>query len=145
MFEPWLLDVLLRWHAADPVGDKERQRNEAIFAIQRNRNPYVDHPEYVEMIWGKADGTMCDMVTSVSTTMSPAIRCYPSPAHDLLRFTEISLGDIRVYDLAGRLVMQASSLENGELAIDQLAAGQYLLHCEETISGQQVVLRFGKF
>jgi endonuclease I len=45
--------LLLKWHAQDPVSDHERQRNEAGFAYQGNRNPYIDHPEWVGMIWDK--------------------------------------------------------------------------------------------
>lgn len=45
------LSVLLEWHAQDPVSTWERQRNEKIEAIQGNRNPFVDHPEWAEAIW----------------------------------------------------------------------------------------------
>ena len=46
------LDVLLQWHLQDPVDDFERNRNEIIFEYQKNRNPFIDHPEFVEKIWG---------------------------------------------------------------------------------------------
>ncbi|MYL50746.1 ribonuclease [Halobacillus litoralis] len=46
------LSVLKQWHAQDPVDDFERNRNEVIFNdYQGNRNPFIDHPEYVEQIW----------------------------------------------------------------------------------------------
>jgi hypothetical protein len=40
-----------RWSQADPVSWKERMRNGAVYAIQHNRNPFVDHPEFVAMIY----------------------------------------------------------------------------------------------
>ncbi len=43
-------DTLLAWHRQDPVDAAERARNQAIFEAQGNRNPYVDHPEYVGAI-----------------------------------------------------------------------------------------------
>jgi endonuclease I len=43
-------DTLLRWHQADPVTAEELARNEAIFKAQGNRNPFVDHPEWVAKI-----------------------------------------------------------------------------------------------
>ncbi|MEG1617758.1 MAG: endonuclease [Bacteroidales bacterium] len=51
-FKSWQLNLLLKWHRADPVSEKERKRNEAVKAIQGNRNPYIDYPELVEYIWG---------------------------------------------------------------------------------------------
>ena len=47
-----LLSVLLEWHLQDPVDVIEMQRNEAAAAFQGNRNPFVDHPEWVEVIYG---------------------------------------------------------------------------------------------
>jgi endonuclease I len=52
VFELWQLEMLKRWHTNDPVSQKEIDRNEAAFGHQGNRNPFVDHPEYVENIWG---------------------------------------------------------------------------------------------
>ena len=42
--------VLRRWHKEDPVDANEIARNDKIEELQKNRNPYVDHPEYVDMI-----------------------------------------------------------------------------------------------
>ena len=58
-YESWLVDLLLTWHENDPVSIKETDRNDAIFCVQNNRNPFIDHPEYVGIIWGYADGTPC--------------------------------------------------------------------------------------
>lgn len=41
---------LRKWHANDPVDDKERERNDKIFEIQKIRNPFIDHPEFVSEI-----------------------------------------------------------------------------------------------
>ena len=46
-----VLDLLFEWHKLDPVDEFERQRNDVIYAAQGNRNPYIDHPEYVHLIW----------------------------------------------------------------------------------------------
>ena len=46
------LSVLLEWHEEDPVDDLERRRNEIIYNdYQHNRNPFIDHPEWVAEIW----------------------------------------------------------------------------------------------
>ena len=52
-----LLTVLLQWHEDDPVDDKERDRNDAVFAHQGNRNPFIDHPEWVAPLYATPGGT----------------------------------------------------------------------------------------
>jgi endonuclease I len=52
-----LLSDLLKWNAEDPVDDFERNRNEVVYKYQHNRNPFIDHPEYVYAIWGGDPGT----------------------------------------------------------------------------------------
>ena len=52
VFSPWALNLLLKWHRQDPVSDKETRRNDVVFDSQKNRNPFIDHPELVEYIWG---------------------------------------------------------------------------------------------
>ncbi|SNT11747.1 Endonuclease I [Actinoplanes regularis] len=49
------LSALLRWNAGDPPDHFERNRNEVIFSrYQHNRNPFIDHPEWVDAIFGTA-------------------------------------------------------------------------------------------
>ncbi len=52
VFESWFLALLISWHTNDPVNQKEINRNEAAYSHQGNRNPFVDHPELVNSIWG---------------------------------------------------------------------------------------------
>lgn len=52
VFSSWAVNLLLKWHRQDPVSKKETDRNDAVYAHQRNRNPFIDHPELVEYIWG---------------------------------------------------------------------------------------------
>ena len=47
------LSTLLRWNEQYPVSQAERDRNQLVFTTyQRNRNPFIDHPEYIAQIWG---------------------------------------------------------------------------------------------
>lgn len=49
----WQLDMLLRWHKKDPVSPKELDRNEVVYdSRQGNRNPFIDYPELVDLIFG---------------------------------------------------------------------------------------------
>jgi len=50
--DKWVVDMFLRWSKNDPVSQKEITRNIEAEKFQHNRNPYVDHPEFIDMIWG---------------------------------------------------------------------------------------------
>jgi len=52
VFHTWALELFKEWNELDPVSQKEIDRNNAASSYQRNRNPFVDHPEYVSEIWG---------------------------------------------------------------------------------------------
>ena len=47
------LPILLQWHYEDPVDAREIARNQLVFEYQGNRNPFIDRPEFVELIWGE--------------------------------------------------------------------------------------------
>ena len=51
-FEKWALDMFMRWSKADPVDEREIARNNAVFDVQGNRNPFVDYPGLEDYIWG---------------------------------------------------------------------------------------------
>lgn len=50
--QTWELNQLLAWNAADPVSPAEVSRNNATYTYQSNKNPFIDHPEFAELIWG---------------------------------------------------------------------------------------------
>ena len=48
----WTLDMMMRWSKKDPVDERERERNKAVYSLQFNRNPFVDYPGLEEYAWG---------------------------------------------------------------------------------------------
>ena len=50
-------NLLMQWHRQDPVSEKERNRNEAVFSAQKNRNPFIDFPHLAEYLWGEKVGS----------------------------------------------------------------------------------------
>ena len=48
----WQLEMLMKWAANDPVSEKETARNNAVYTIQQNRNPFIDYPGLERFIWG---------------------------------------------------------------------------------------------
>lgn len=67
------LSTLLYWHALDPVTDAERLRNDRVDSFQGNRNPFVDHTEFVSVIWG-------DVTTLTVTGTNQSVTLYWSSA-----------------------------------------------------------------
>ena len=66
------LDTLIAWHNADPPDAAEMARNDLIFtAYQHNRNPFIDHPEWVAAIWGTGTGGL--PIAQATPGVSPAI------------------------------------------------------------------------
>ena len=51
VIKDWAIAMLLDWNDNDPVSDKEIARNEAVYDIQHNRNPFIDNSDYAHMIW----------------------------------------------------------------------------------------------
>ena len=48
--KPWYNEMLYEWNTADPVSQKEIDRNNEIYKLQGNRNPFIDYPELIELI-----------------------------------------------------------------------------------------------
>ena len=66
------LDTLIAWHNADPPDAPELTRNDLIFTnYQHNRNPFIDHPEWVAAIWGAGTGGL--PIAQATPGVSPAI------------------------------------------------------------------------
>lgn len=109
---PWSVELLLRWSRQDPVSAKETLRNDVVYTIQHNRNPFIDHPELAELIWGDRQGEMfdpdatggIDRVTDDADGQGWQLTwCRTSDGvrlHSLRPHT-----GLRVYDLTGRLLL----------------------------------------
>lgn len=67
VFKTWVKDLLLKWNQEDPVDQIEKDRNEKVYAIQGNRNPFIDYPQLAEYIWGSKTSEAF-YTTSSSTT-----------------------------------------------------------------------------
>lgn len=56
-YETWFINTMLDWHAADPVSQRELDRNDEAYNFQGNANPFVNHPEYAALIWNPVPDT----------------------------------------------------------------------------------------
>jgi endonuclease I len=65
--KPWASSMLMKWHRQDPVSSKEINRNEAVFKIQNNRNPFIDYPQLAEYLWGDSTALNFGLASTPST------------------------------------------------------------------------------
>lgn len=77
-FKTWYVQLLLTWSTNDPVSQKEIDRNNNVYTIQGNRNPYIDHPEYADAVWGSGATTI------VKEKINPLVSIYPNPAKGVI-------------------------------------------------------------
>jgi len=109
---PWAVNLLAEWHNEDPVSQKEIDRNDAIYSIQDNRNPFIDHPEFAGLIWGfsAADNNCLPADFSVNV--------YPNPFKSEINFSLSPISNeagnkIVIYNLRGQKVKIFPVIPNG--------------------------------
>ncbi|MBX9807800.1 MAG: endonuclease, partial [Flavobacteriaceae bacterium] len=94
VFTTPFLNMLLAWNAQDPVDAREIARNNAIYARQNNRNPYIDHPEYVQLIWNPTADTVAPTAATnlaVTGTTSSTVSLGWSAATDNIAVTSYDI------------------------------------------------------
>lgn len=141
-YKPWVIDMLLEWHESDPVSQKERLRNDAVFTIQGNRNPFVDFPEFVNRVWG--DTT--DLVNINSTlNFNNDLTLYPNPTNGIIYYKSKSKAEtIKVFNVNGEK-NHSSNPENseGNISLSGLPAGVYnvsFIYKEKIITRKIILL-----
>lgn len=128
------LSVLLAWHQEDPVSTAEQQRNDIIYGYQGNRNPFIDHPEYVASIWGGS--------TSPSISVSTS----------LTDFGEVNFGEVsgtQSYDVSGMDLTNdiIITADNGfEISLSdtdsEFTSGLTLTHSAGVVTSTTIYIRF---
>jgi endonuclease I len=126
VFNPTFLNILLTWHLQDPVNQREIDRNNAIYARQNNRNPYIDHPEYVCQIWSAACAALNNPTIDLAT-----ISVYPNPSNDhkININSDTKIDTIQLININGQLMMEVKNpvFNNNSYTLENLSQGFYFL------------------
>ena len=127
-YQSWYLNLMLKWHLDDPVSQKEIDRNNAVCAVQNNRNPFIDHPEYVCQIWGPA---LCASLSNELFSLNENnLKVYPNPSNGNFNITfPESNGNfsIEVLSVIGQKIYEKNNINTDKFTVDNLENGVYLL------------------
>lgn len=134
VLKPWAVQMLLDWHRLDPVSTKERNRNNAVYALQRNRNPFIDSPVYAECIWGST--TNCRIPTAVANVSSTeeALQVSYDLAAGKIYILADKLSTAQLLDIQGRvletLLPLSAASDHWELSLSAYARGLYFVRTQ---------------
>ncbi len=122
--------LLIKWHLQDPVSAKEIAQNNAIYNYQGNRNPYIDHPEYVCSIWS----AQCVTVNALSRDtfeLLSNISVYPNPSNEQkIKITSaVSIETIKLINSNGQIINEVKNpiFESNTFIMENLPQGFYFL------------------
>ena len=125
--KPWAMTMMLQWSQQDPVSQKETDRNNAIYILQNNRNPFIDHPEFAQNIWG-ANAGIADRASEI------ILQTFPNPASGKCELTLPSITgkhipEILVYSAtAKQLEVPVSwNANKAEINVEHLPSGIYFV------------------
>ncbi|SIS59567.1 endonuclease [Chryseobacterium gambrini] len=90
-FDPAYIAMLLQWHQQDPVSQREIDRNNAVYGIQKNRNPFIDNPSWVNTIWGQtpdavAPQTPTNLTVAQNSAYFTTLSWTPSTSTDVIGY-----------------------------------------------------------
>lgn len=126
-YETWYINLLYSWHVQDPVSQREIDRNNAAYNYQGNANPFINHPEYVQIIWFS--------ILSVDEFNTVAnIKMFPNPTNgNEVTITSKENITVEVFDVLGKKVkFQNLTSTQNKLNISGLSKGVYIVRLNST-------------
>ena len=128
------LSTLIKWHNFDPVDSFELKRNHIIYTFQQNRNPFIDHPEFVNLIWGE--------ITNIENFDREDILIFPNPAQNEIFVSSIKPFYAKIYNQIGILIFEGHFLEQS-IPISHLNSGNYIVQIKT--ENEIYIKKFVKF
>ncbi|MGV7107161.1 endonuclease [Flavobacterium sp. U410] len=135
------LYTLIDWHIKDPVSQREIDRNNNTYTYQNNRNPFIDHPEYVQAIWSSHYAAIEALAAQNFSINSVSIYPNPSTNGTFTIESATQLTKVTVYTINGQIAQEIKSPQGAAFQINNLAKGFYLIQLEtESASTIQKVI-----
>ncbi len=121
------LSSLIQWHNDDPIDDFEINRNEIIFGFQENRNPFIDHPNLVNFLWGDNYGVVWNENLSNSDYEINNMKVFPNPSSGIINFgIDMANEKIEIFTIRGEKVLEYIVKDTNRLELN-LSSGIYVL------------------
>mgnify|MGYP005691279641 FL=1 len=121
------LSSLIQWHNDDPVDDFEINRNEIIFGFQENRNPFIDHPNLVNYLWGDNYGVVWNENLGNSDYEINDMKIFPNPSSGIINFgIDMTEEKIEIFTIMGEKVLDYLVNNSNRLELN-LQSGIYIL------------------
>ncbi|WP_415060442.1 endonuclease [Flavobacterium sp.] len=127
MFQMGDLASLLNWNTTDPSDDFEMNRNNYIYTWQMNRNPFIDHPELANYIFGANFGEQWFPTLSNPKFNVNDVKVYPIPAQNEINISGIeSRAEVEIFSITGTKVF-STTIDGFSTLQFNLASGMYML------------------
>jgi hypothetical protein len=159
------VDLLLAWHIVDEPDNQEIARNDYVQSIQQNRNPFVDHPEYVNYVNLNNLTYVAPPAMAENNTITPAVKSEQvwidqATAFDALVYPIPSSGEVNIelnrmvkeqvfvqwIDMQGNVVkeevLESENLRSINTQANELANGLYLMNIR--MGAEHITMRWMK-
>ncbi len=129
-YKQWFINLMLKWAVQDPVSLKEMDRNNALYARQGNRNPFIDHPEWVFQIWTST------LSIAETANFSKKISIYPNPVRNgelhLSGYGIAEVKSVQIYSMDGKLLQTSpfNQKNTSKIILKNRDKGIYILKTE---------------
>ena len=135
------LTTLLSWNQLDPSDDFEMNRNNYVYTWQLNRNPFIDHPNLADYIWGSHAGEPWFSNLSNAPFEVHDLVVYPNPAKDHFYVSGITeMSTIEVYNNLGSKIVEIISSTNTSIKSDWEAGVYFIKITSDKTSYTQRIL-----
>lgn len=110
-YDDWYVKLLYKWHLQDPVSAKEIARNDSVYVVQNNRNPFIDNPQWVFDVWNCTGLLTPTGVNDVLRLPANAVKLYPNPVVNTnvtirLEKAFTQTVTLQIMDITGRMIQQ---------------------------------------
>ena len=126
-FHQWFVNLMLKWAAQDPVSQREIDRNNAVYARQNNRNPFIDHPEWIPMIWTST------LSANETENFSRTLSIYPNPVRNgefnISGYGLEKINSVLIYSMDGKLVQTVNQnlKTSNKIILKNVDRGMYIV------------------